>query len=130
MGECFKIPHTLLFSIFEPLLNTQETITMQYTPSLAREIHELITQLHLNSSVDRFIQDDVNWSRISAHKNLSEEFMERFKDKLDWNLISEHQVLHENLIEKFKDRVNWQVIAMHQKLSPAFVEKYKEQLKK
>jgi len=103
---------------------------MQYTPSLAREIHELITEMKLNSTVDRFIQDDVNWDRISKHKNLSEEFLEQFKDKLDWNLISEHQVLHENLIEKFKDRLNWQVIALHQKLSPAFTEKHKEYLKK
>lgn len=102
---------------------------MQYTPSLAREIHELITQLKLNSSVDRFIQDDVNWSRISKHKNLSEAFMDEFKDKLDWNLISEHQILSEKAIEDFKDFVNWKVIAIHQKLSEPFMEKYKELLK-
>ena len=101
---------------------------MQYTPSLAREIHELITQLKLNSSVDRFIQDDVNWERISKHKNLSEDFMSQFKDKLDWNLISEHQILSEKALEDFKDLLNWKVIKMHQKLSESFVEKHKDLL--
>jgi len=101
---------------------------MQYTPSLAREIHELITELKLNSSVDKFIQDDINWERVSKHKHLSEEFMEKFKDKLDWNLISEHQVLSEKAMEDFKGLLNWKVIKMHQKLSPDFAEKHKELL--
>jgi hypothetical protein len=56
-----------------------------------------------------------NWSVVSSHQKLSEDFMERFADKLDWFFISIKQKLSESFIEKHKDKLDMELIEKYQK---------------
>src|SRR5688572_12506764 len=48
-----------------------------------------------------------NWNQISAHKYLSENFMEEFSENLNWEFIVKYQKLSETLIEKYQHLINW-----------------------
>lgn len=69
-----------------------------------------------------------DWSIISEHKKLTEDFIEKFADMVDWTRISEHQILSESFIERFADRVNWREISFYQQLSDAFTYKFYDKL--
>ena len=69
-----------------------------------------------------------DWRRISQHKYLTEEFMEKYKDKIDWGIVSICQRLSESFIEKYQDKVDWVYINIHQELSKEFKDKHKEKL--
>lgn len=69
-----------------------------------------------------------DWSIISEHKKLSENFIAKFADMVDWTKISEHQTLSESFIEKYSDRVNWREISFYQNLSDGFVTKFYNKL--
>lgn len=69
-----------------------------------------------------------DWSIISEHVQLSEDFIEKFADMVDWTRISEHQILSESFIERFADKVNWREISFNQQLSDRFVTKFYDKL--
>lgn len=56
-----------------------------------------------------------NWSVVSSHQILSEDFMEAFEDKLDWFFISIHQKLSKSFIEKHKDKLDNELVERWQK---------------
>lgn len=69
-----------------------------------------------------------DWSIISEHKKMSEDFISKFADMVDWTRISEHQILSESFIERFADRVNWREISFYQQLSDDFCYKFYDKL--
>ena len=69
-----------------------------------------------------------DWSVISEHKKLTEDFIAKFHNFVDWTRISEHQTLSESFIERFADRVNWREISFYQNLSDNFVAKFYDKL--
>lgn len=69
-----------------------------------------------------------DWSVISEHVKLSEDFISKFADMVDWTKISEYQTLSESFIERFADRVNWREISFYQNLSDAFTTKFYDKL--
>ena len=61
--------------------------------------------------------DEVNWSNISRHKKLSEEFIREFQDKINWYFISSrYQKLSEEFIREFQSSIYWGSISNYQKL--------------
>lgn len=69
-----------------------------------------------------------DWSIISEHVKLSEDFIAKFADMVDWTKISECQTLSESFIERFADKVNWREISFYQNLSDNFVAKFYNKL--
>lgn len=67
--------------------------------------------------------EDINWNDISKYRELSENFIEKFKDYIDWNEISRHQILSEDFIEKHKDNLEWGSISSNQILSEDFIKR-------
>ncbi len=72
--------------------------------------------------------DDVNWSKVSEHQKLSEDFIKEFQNKLNWNCISENQKLSEDFIIEFQNRVNWYRISESQKLSEKFIREFQDKV--
>ena len=72
--------------------------------------------------------NDISWSYLTMYKNLSEDFIEKFKDKLDWFDISEYQKLSEDFIERHKDNLFWCSILINQVLSEEFIERHIESI--
>jgi len=73
-----------------------------------------------------FSEDE--WGKISIHRFLSEDFIERYKDKVDWDYISAYQKLSEEFIEKYENKVNWYRISRYQFLSEEFIERHGDRL--
>ena len=57
--------------------------------------------------------DEVNWSHVCKHQQLSEQFMRDFSHLLDWRSVSRYQRLSENFIREFKDRIDWLDLSMN-----------------
>ena len=51
-----------------------------------------------------------DWSLLSMHQTLTEDFIREFKDKVDWDVICTSQKLSESFIREFKDLVKWDKI--------------------
>ena len=69
-----------------------------------------------------------DWSVISEHVKMSEDFIAKFSDLVDWTKVSEYQTLSESFIERYSDRVNWREISFYQQLSDAFTYKFYDKL--
>ena len=72
--------------------------------------------------------DKINWTKISKHKKLSENFIREFENKVIWSNISTYQNLSENFIREFKDKINWRKISRCQKLSEDFICEFKDKV--
>ena len=95
-------------------------------------------------------------SKISKKKNLSEEFIWKYKKdlnlsvllinqklsirileyiiekkegRIDWNSVSRHQILNEEFIEKYSDKLSWFFINRYQTLSEEFINNHSDKLK-
>ena len=76
----------------------------------------------------REFADEVNWFSISLYQHLSEDFIREFKDKVDWFSISEQQHLSEDFIREFKDRLDWFYVSVNQHLSEDFIREFKDRV--
>ena len=76
----------------------------------------------------REFADEVNWFSISHYQHLSEDFIREFKDKVYWFSISEQQHLSENFIREFKDWLDWDWISIRQHLSEDFIREFKDRV--
>ena len=76
----------------------------------------------------REFADEVNWCSISHYQHLSEDFIREFKDKVYWFSISEQQHLSENFIREFKDWLDWDWISIRQHLSEDFIREFKDRV--
>ena len=76
----------------------------------------------------REFADEVNWCSISHYQHLSEDFIREFKDKVYWFSISEQQHLSENFIREFKDWLDWEWISIRQHLSEDFIREFKDRV--
>ena len=72
--------------------------------------------------------NDVNWTLISKHQKLSEDFIREFKDEVAWTRISSYQKLSEEFIREFQDKVYWSHISSYQKLSESFIREFKDKV--
>jgi hypothetical protein len=66
------------------------------------------------------------WYSISKRKNLSEDFMRKYKDKLNWTKILSYQQLSEEFLTEnidviTKSRWGWMQLCRHQTFSVDFV---------
>ena len=68
--------------------------------------------------------DYQNWTEVSCHKGLTEDFIRKFADKVDWFRISGIQHLSEDFIREFADRVDWTSVSMCQPLSEDFIREF------
>lgn len=80
-----------------------------------------------------FIIDHVkskkDWKRfVSISKDLSEEFIEKYKDKISWDAICIHQNLSMNFMRKHWKYLNWEEVCIFQKLSKKFMKEFEAQL--
>ena len=80
----------------------------------------------LSDNFIREFKDKVDWSQISVYQKLSEDFMREFKDELVWTNISIYQKLSENFIREFHDMVDWTAISKYQKLSENFIMEFSD----
>ena len=70
----------------------------------------------------------VSWEEISRVKELSWNFIRRFKDKISWEDLCEVKDFPSYIIEEFIDKVDWEGIAWNSNLSVATMEKYFDKL--
>ena len=82
----------------------------------------------LSENFIREFSDKVNWPRISKFQKLSEGFMRDFNGELYWSSISKYQKLSEDFIREFKHKVSWPGISIYQKLSEDFIREFKDEL--
>lgn len=52
----------------------------------------------------------VDWTMVSYHEQLPEDFIRKHKEQLDWNFISSNQHLSDEFVEEFKDKLNMRSI--------------------
>jgi len=97
------------------------------TEKVQKEVQRLIKKLNLDCTVEEF-QNKVDWDDISAHQNLSEDFIRAFQDKVYWDNISRSQKLSDNFIREFKKRVDWVCISIYQKPSESFIRKFQDKV--
>jgi hypothetical protein len=71
---------------------------------------------------------NINWTHISKHQKLSEEFIQRNSDRVDWDWISAYQKLSEEFIQRNSEKVNWDWISKYQKLSEEFIQRNSEKV--
>lgn len=96
---------------------------------------------------------NVNWSDISKHFLLSEDFMYRYADYLDWELIFQHQIisdeflrnnlsklyrnrgvvsryqhLSENMMRELDYLLDWSILSKYQTMSETFIEENREKV--
>ena len=76
----------------------------------------------------REFKDKVDWDVISVYQHLSEDFIREFKDKVYWAGISEYQRLSEDFIREFADKVDWDYISKYQRLSEDFIREFKNRV--
>lgn len=69
----------------------------------------------------------INWRLISLHRELTEEFIDKYKDKLDWNSVCCRDI-DINLLDKYSSYLNWDMISMWSQLTRKFVIKHKDKL--
>ena len=93
-----------------------------------RATYKILETINLNQ-IENYSITKNQWSWISQHKQLSENFIDKFQDKVEWNNISWFQKLSENFIDKFQDKVDWYCISCKQDLSNKFVSKYRDRLR-
>lgn len=82
----------------------------------ASEIYELFSNTSLHPRMNLIISDYIDgckasgreplWVVISKVKNLSIEFIERFKDKLHWDIISDEHNLTSEFMFRFYDYID------------------------
>ena len=80
-----------------------------------------------NGLTEDFIRefaDEVNWECISSYQHLSEDFIREFKRKVNWDGISSYQHLSEDFIREFNRKVNWDGISSYQHLSEDFIREF------
>ena len=65
-----------------------------------------------------------DWSHISSHQKLSEDFIREFKDKVNWENISVYQKLSEDFIREFKDYINFEYLIGNKYCPPDIKFKY------
>lgn len=63
----------------------------------------------------------VDWTLVSRHQKLSENFIREYASYLDWYWLSWGQELPERLIEEYEDLVDWCAISSQQELSEDFI---------
>ncbi len=88
------------------------------------EVKDIIEKYDLKCSVKEF-RYKANFWHISAHRDLSEDFIKEFKDKVYWKFISQEQKLSESFIRKFQVRLYWVEIVQSQYLSEDFIKEFK-----
>jgi hypothetical protein len=93
---------------------------LDYQQCSIQQLRYLIEEYEINRAT---------WQSISAHQNLSPEFIDDYYDSLDWAMLSKYQTLQESTIEKFTDYVNWEEIFRKQILSEPFIERYMHRVK-
>lgn len=55
-------------------------------------------------------KDDLNWNKIAAIPNLSEEFIRLNQDNLDWDIISVYNTsMTKDFMRQFADKIDWTV---------------------
>jgi len=66
------------------------------------------------NNLERYSQyeEHVDWTMISYHEKLPEDFIRKHQDKLDWNFLSSNQQLSNEFINEFKDKLNMGSIEM------------------
>jgi hypothetical protein len=67
---------------------------------------------------------NTGWSTISAHPNLSEEFIREFSDKLDWMVLSQKQKFTDEFILEFKHLVDLEFCFIFNKVRFSIIKKY------
>ena len=76
----------------------------------------------------REFKDEVDWKVISAYQHLSEDFIREFEDRVSWGCVSHYQHLSEDFIREFQDRVDWFYLSMYQRLSEEFIREFKDKV--
>ncbi len=83
-----------------------------------------VTENCLGKFIDRL---DFRW--LSGARELSFDFMEKFKDKLDWEAVTKLKILaghaDDALLSQFGDRLDWRMLSICNDLSGRQIEKYK-----
>ena len=69
-----------------------------------------------------------DWTSLSRHNRLTEDFIREFKDKVDWYFISFYQHLSEDFIREFQDKVDWYWISVDQQVSESFLREFKDKV--
>lgn len=88
-----------------------------------------LSELFLYNNIDKLnAWNGFNWSVISCHQILSEDFMHQFRNKLDWEFLSIKQTMSESFIESHSNLVDWYLISGWKKLSDDFVNKWSHKL--
>lgn len=69
----------------------------------------------------------INWRLISLHRELTEEFIEKYKDKLDWDIICCRSI-DIDLLDKYASYLKWDMISIWCRLTRKFIIKHKDKL--
>ncbi len=72
--------------------------------------------------------DDLDWDYISAHINLSYEFLEKFQDYLNWDILCFRRIgkIPDWFVYNFKHKISWEYLIYnkHNKLSESSLDIY------
>ena len=105
----------------DTLARANEILSTNYNDWSALSCHGGLTEDFIRKFADK-----VDWFRISGIQHLSEDFIREFQYRVDWERISINQHLSEDFIREFKDRVNWGWISYFQRLSEDFIREFKD----
>ena len=88
---------------------------------------KLLKEIGINKVSSNLTVND--WTIISHHHKLSEEFIREFQNKVEWHYISRFQPISENFISEFKHFVDWYIISENNSLSVEFIRKHQNELR-
>jgi hypothetical protein len=74
----------------------------------------------------------IDWFYISIHRNLPEEFIEKYSDKIsdkiNWDYVGREQKLSLKFMKKYANKLNWYYISYHQKLPIVFIKEFSDKI--
>ena len=109
--------------MYSTLEKANEILGTNYQDWSALSCHGGLTEDFIRKFADK-----VEWYCISEYQRLSEDFIREFADKVEWCPISIYQHLSEEFIREFADRVNWICISEYQSLSEDFIREFKDRV--
>jgi hypothetical protein len=81
---------------------------------------------------DKIIQkyiNEIDWNKVSAAKDITEEFILKYQDRIDfYDFLSYSENLTENIIRKFADKMSWRALSLNHNFSKNLIIDYVERI--